>query len=180
MTSLVNWALLGLVIERPSYGFEFANRFERVYGGVLLLSGTSQVYSALDALESRELIEIVPGTTTLGRQPRPRYQATEYGLRQYEDRLVEQADTEARRQELWVRQLGIFIRDPGAAIRVLDRFQQRYQKRAGRIGLPTSAIASSGDLVDELVSQQQRHAVGGTLSFLGYARARFEQLANGR
>jgi DNA-binding PadR family transcriptional regulator len=29
MRSLVNWALLGLVIERPSYAYELARRFER-------------------------------------------------------------------------------------------------------------------------------------------------------
>ena len=33
MQSPVNWALLGLVIERPSYAYELAQRFERTYDG---------------------------------------------------------------------------------------------------------------------------------------------------
>ena len=36
MQSPVNWALLGLVIERPSYAYELAKRFERTYGSVLV------------------------------------------------------------------------------------------------------------------------------------------------
>jgi len=42
MTSEVNWALLGLIIERPSYAYDLGKRFERTYDGVLSLSSTSR------------------------------------------------------------------------------------------------------------------------------------------
>ena len=48
--SQVQWGLLALVIERPSYGYELATRFERAYGGALRLSSTSYAYTALQAL----------------------------------------------------------------------------------------------------------------------------------
>jgi DNA-binding PadR family transcriptional regulator len=38
MQSPVNWALLGLVIERPSHAYELAHRFDRTYDGALSLS----------------------------------------------------------------------------------------------------------------------------------------------
>ena len=36
MRSPVNWALLGLIIERPSYAYNLAQRFERRYGDTLI------------------------------------------------------------------------------------------------------------------------------------------------
>jgi DNA-binding PadR family transcriptional regulator len=59
MRSEVNWALLGLVIERSSYAYELARRFERTYDGVLALSAVSHVYTALETLRSRGLVEYI-------------------------------------------------------------------------------------------------------------------------
>jgi DNA-binding PadR family transcriptional regulator len=178
MTSPVNWAILGLVIERPSYGLELANRFQRVYADVLPVSGVSHVYAALNTLEAREMIETIPGIG-IGRQPKPHYQATLLGVRGYEDWLVEEIDAQRRRQELWVRQLAIFAHDPGAALHVLRRYEHQYLKGAGQAGhLPEgSAIDPRGELIDLLVAERQRIAVGGMLSWLRYAHARFEALA---
>jgi DNA-binding PadR family transcriptional regulator len=178
MTSPVNWALLGLVIDRSSYGLEFAYRFQRVYADVLPVKGDSHIYKALDALIARGMVEIVPGTK-IGRQPKPRYRATPFGLRSYEDWVVAQVEDERRRQELWVRQLAIFAHDPDAALHIIDRFEQQSLKRAGHTG--RSPAGSAGDsrteLIDDLVAEQERIANGGMLSWLRYARARFEALA---
>jgi DNA-binding PadR family transcriptional regulator len=179
MTSSVNWSLLGLVISRASYGLELARRFERTYGEVLPVSGDSHVYSALDALMVRGLVEIVPGPE-FGRQPKPHYRATPLGLRGYEDWLVEQVDAERRRQELWVRQLGVFAHDPEAALHVIDRFERQYLKRVGQVGRAGSAAAADprSELLDELVAEQHRIAVGGMLSWLRSAHERFEAIAS--
>src|ERR1022692_333686 len=87
MQSPVNWALLGLVIERPSYAYELAQRFERTYQAALTLSSISHVYTALAALRSRSLIEELPGTRA-GRQPKPHYRATAKGLQDYGQWLI--------------------------------------------------------------------------------------------
>src|ERR1700689_1594364 len=89
MHSPVNWALLGLVIERPSYAYELAQRFDRTYDGALPLSSTSPVYTALGALSDRGLIEGLAGPR-VGRQPKPRYRATAKGLEDYCEWLVGQ------------------------------------------------------------------------------------------
>lgn len=177
MTSPVNWALLGLVISRASYGLELAHRFERTYGEVLSLSGDSHVYAVLDRLADRGLVEIVPGTEAT-RQPKLNYRATPLGVRSYEDWLVEQVDVERRRQELWVRQLAVFAHDPETALHVIDRFEGQYLTGAGQAGARLgSAIGSRSELIDELVAEQHRIAVGGMLSWLRSARNRFQTIA---
>lgn len=183
MTSPVSWALLGLVISRSSYGFELAQRFERTYGEVLRVSSESHVYGALSRLEERRLVEIVPGAE-IGRQPKPHYRATPLGVRSYQDWLVEQVDAESRRQELWVRQLAVFAHDPQTALHVIERIERRYQKRAGQAGSPPGLAGTvtghrdeQREVVDGLVAQQRRLAVGGMLSWLRHAHARFEALA---
>src|ERR1019366_9433026 len=88
MRSPVSWALLGLVIERPSYGYELVQRFERTYGDALELSSPSQIYTALEALERRSLIEKLPDddpSTDVGRQPKPHYRASGDGVGGYQD-----------------------------------------------------------------------------------------------
>jgi DNA-binding PadR family transcriptional regulator len=178
MTSPVNWTILGLVIERPSYGLELANRFQRAYADVLPLSGDSHVYSALNMLEARGMIEIV-SRTKVDRQPKPHYHATPLGIGSYEDWLVEQIDAQSRSQELWVRQLAIFAHDPPLALQMLGRYEHKYLKDAGATGyLPEgSGLDSREELIDGLVAEQRRVAVGGMLSWLRYAYARFEALA---
>ena len=178
MTSSVNWALLGLVIDRSSYGLELARRFQRMYADVLPVSGESHIYSALDALKRRGMIEIVPGTEIV-RQPKLNYQATAFGVRSYEDWVVAQVDEESRRQELWVRQLAIFAHEPEAALRMIGRFERRYLKGVGQIGRSPgrSAAVSRADLIDELVAEQRRLAAGGMLSWFRFAYDRFEALA---
>jgi DNA-binding PadR family transcriptional regulator len=178
MTSPVNWVLLGLVIERPSYGLELATRFERMYGDVLAVSSDSHVYKAIDALYRRGMIEEVP-RSRFGRQPKPHYRATELGQSSFEDWWIDYAAAESRRQKLWVRQLRILGRDPRVALRVLTRFELEFQKKASQIGMPPGRVGvdARGDLIDELVSEHQRSAVGGVFSWLGYAQRRFEALA---
>ncbi len=178
MSSQVYWALLGLVIERPSYGLEFYNRYQRVYGDVLPISGESHIYSALNVLERRGLIAIIP-EIGVSRQPKPHYQATQSGEHSYVEWLVEQVDVERRRQELWVRQLTIFAHNPKAALHVLGRFERQYLKKQGQVGYQSAgAVTGTRDqLIDELVADQQRRAVGAMLLWLRNAHDMFEARA---
>lgn len=180
MTSPVNWALLGLVIERPSYGNELYQRFQRVYAGVLPLSGESHVYAALNALEGRGLIAEIPGSRS-GRQPRPRYQATQSGVEDYIAWLVAEVDAERRRQELWVRQLATFANNPSTALDVLGRFESRYLAGAGRVGESPKrpGVGAREELIERLVGEHQRHAEGARIKWLGSARDAFEAHAAG-
>lgn len=178
MTSVVYWVLLGLVIERPSYGLELYNRYERQYGDLLPISGGSHIYKGLDEMQRRGFIEIV-SEVGAGRQPKPHYRVTPLGSSSFEDWYVEQMNAQRRSMELCARQLAIFAPDPAAALNLLGRFRRHYLKTAGRAGSGSerSVSGSRGALIDELVAEQQRIAAGGMLSWLRFAVARFEERA---
>jgi DNA-binding PadR family transcriptional regulator len=181
MQSQVNWALLGLVIERPSYAYELAQRFERTYEGVLTLSSVSHAYTALAALRDRGLIEELPGTR-IGRQPKPHYRATEKGLQDYEQWLVSQLSEDRRRQQLFVLALATFTRAPTTALEILGRYEHACLTEAGKIPLPPRNGASAADapeLVARLGAEESRLALGAKLAWLEYARRELVLLANG-
>jgi DNA-binding PadR family transcriptional regulator len=182
MQSSVNWALLGLVIERPSYAYELAQRFERTYRSVLTLSSVSHVYTALSALKSRSLIEELPGTR-LGRQPKPRYQATPKGLEGYGQWLVGQVGEDRRRQRLFVLQLATFSRDPQAALQILTRYEQACLTEAQRTPItPRNGAGVDGapELAARLANEESRLALGAKLAWVQYARRELNALADAR
>jgi len=182
MQSAVHWALLGLVIERPSYGYELAQRFEHAYAGMLQLSGVSYVYTALDTLQCRRMIEEIPGTRT-GRQPKPRYRATAIGVRSYQERLILQMREDFRRSQLFARQLAALAQEPELALEVIDGYGQACLADAGDTPLPApredceDAVAG---LAARLVSEERRLAIEAKLPWIEYARREFTALAAGR
>jgi DNA-binding PadR family transcriptional regulator len=180
MQSLVNWALLGLVIDRPSYAYELAQRFERTFDGVLSLSSISHVYTALGTLRDRALIEEVPGTRS-GRQPRPHYRASDEGVERYRNWLVGQIDEERRRQRLSVVQLAALGRHPDQALDVIAQYEQACLQEARDTPIAGGAKddAAAG-LIARLVAEGDRLAVGAKLAWVQYARHEFQALASGR
>lgn len=178
MRSSIYWALLGLVIERPSYGFELFHRYQRIYGHVQPLSGESHVYAALDTLENRLLVRQVGSGTA--RQPKPCYRATSAGRSGYEDWLVEQVAATRGREELWIRQFGVFANDPDAALNLLGRFESEHLSKTGEAARSAAVrIDSNADLVDALVAERQRLADGEMLSWLHHAQDSFEMRLSG-
>ncbi len=178
MQSPVNWALLGLVIERPSYAYELGQRFDRTYEGALALSSTSHVYTALSSLLERRLIEEVPGSGT-ERQPKPRYRATREGIELYRQRLVDQLTEERRRQRLFAIELAALISEPELAQGVIDGYEQACLLHAGE-STPNSQ-ASSDDtrslLAERLASEEQRLAMGAKLAWVQYIRREMKTFA---
>jgi DNA-binding PadR family transcriptional regulator len=182
MQSSVNWALLGLVIERPSYAYELAQRFERTYGSVLSLSSVSHIYTALQALVGRSLIEELPGTR-VGRQPKPRYRATAEGLEGYGHWLVAQVGEDRRRQGLFVLALATFTQNPRAALEVLARYEQACLAEAAKTQvLPPvhSRCESAFGLPARLVNEENRLTLGAKLEWVRYARRELGALVDSR
>ena len=181
MQSAVHWALLGLVIERPSYGYELAHRFEHAYAGMLQLSGISYVYTALDTLQCRGMIEEIPGTRA-GRQPKPRYRATSDGVRSYQERLIAQMREDFRRSRLFARQLAVFAQEPEMALDVIERYGQACLLEAGETPIPTptgSCADVVSGLASRLVSEERRLTMEAKLPWIDYARREFKALAAG-
>lgn len=183
MHSSVNWALLGLIIERPSYAYELAQRFERTYGSALSLSSVSHAYTALGTLKDRELIEELPGTRG-GRQPKPHYRATAKGLTDYHERLIGEVGEERKRQKVFLLQLTALTRNAEQAMQIIGDYEQACLAETC-----TTRIASSGDpgatdpsreLQARLIAEEKRLAIAAKISWARYARSELKALANAR
>jgi DNA-binding PadR family transcriptional regulator len=182
MQSPVNWALLGLVIERPSYAYELAQRFDRTYEGALSLSSTSHVYTALRALEDRRLVEEVPGSGT-GRQPKPCYRATPGAIEHYQRWLVGQLAEERRRERLFAMELAALMSDPVLARGVIDGYEQACVQEGGESPLHATHDSSENAdsrLATRLACEQNRLAVGARLEWVQYVRRELKALAEGK
>ncbi|HEV2973500.1 MAG TPA: PadR family transcriptional regulator [Solirubrobacteraceae bacterium] len=171
MTSPINWALLALIVERPSYAYELAQRFERTYAGVLSLSSTSHVYSALDALGRQSLVEELAGSRE-ARQPKPRYRATEEGVRQFEAWLIEQVCERRRGQRLLVLQLAALKNRPDA-VELLDRYERAWREQPP--DAPAAGEESSSDCVARLLAAERRLTTEANLSWVRHAREELER-----
>ncbi len=177
MHSPVNWALLGLVIERPSYAYELAHRFERTYEGALSLSSVSHVYTALATLRERELVQELPGTRGAPRSRR-RYEATATGIDEHARWLVGQVSEERRRQRLLIAQLGALARSPQRAIEVLDAYERACMLEVADAPAAGEGIPGMTGLVARLIGEETRLAVAAKLRWVHYARAQVRELAD--
>jgi DNA-binding PadR family transcriptional regulator len=178
LQSRVHWALLGLLIESPSHGYGLARRFEEAYGGMLRLSGTSYVYTALDVLQARSLIEqLSGGDESAGRQPKPRYRATTLGVRAYQERLVVQLREDCRRSRLFARQLAVMENDPDTAIEVIERCRQVCLEEAvGTRVMSRADEGGSSGLAARLVAEEGRLTTQGKMLWVSFARQQFKAL----
>jgi DNA-binding PadR family transcriptional regulator len=95
------YAVLGLVIERPGYGYQLAQRLEERFGS----SGfaPSGVYSALDQLSRDEFVraagELRPGRARRA-APRTIYEATDEGIDHFESWMLGSSPAPPLRDEL--------------------------------------------------------------------------------
>jgi DNA-binding PadR family transcriptional regulator len=95
------YAILGLVIERPGYGYQLAQRLEERFGASAF--APSGVYSALDQLSRDEFVRAA-GEMGAGRArraaPRTIYEATEEGVEHFETWMLGSSPTPPLRDEL--------------------------------------------------------------------------------
>lgn len=120
----VNWAVLALVIEKPSYGYEIGQRFLGRFGG-LAPASLSNIYTTLDRLVRVGLVEPThsEAATASGRQHKLHYRATSEGARAYRAWLARRLRTADQRSELLLRLLSICLRGVPALDEVLARYE---------------------------------------------------------
>jgi DNA-binding PadR family transcriptional regulator len=178
MHSPVNWALLGLIIERPSYAYELARRFERTYDGAIALSSVSHVYTALASLRARGLVEDACDGRSEQRSKR-RYRASLVGREEHARWLIGQVAAERRRQWVLSVQLGALAHDPAGAIAVLDEYEQACLSEIA--GAPLAGEEEQGPgvtrLVARLAGEETRLSVAAKLKWAQYARAQLGALS---
>lgn len=185
LRSPVGWALLGLVIQRASYGYELMQRFERTYGDALELSSVSQIYASLDTLERHGLIDMLTPAppAEVGRQPKLRYRATAEGVRAYRAWLISQLDDRRKRSHLFVVQLAML--PPREALAVIAECERDCLAHARRAKPPRTTPAeaesdASAGLAARLLLEQDRLAAEGKLAWIEYARRELIALARAR
>jgi DNA-binding PadR family transcriptional regulator len=176
MHSPVNWALLGLIIARPSYAYELARRFERTYEGALSLSSVSHVYTALATLRERSLVQEISDTPGAPPRSKRRYEATARGLAEHADWLVAQASQERRRQRLLVTQLGALAGTPLRAIDVLDEYESACLLELAATPPADETMPGTTGLVSRLVGEETRLSIAARLRWVQYARAQLASL----
>lgn len=184
MRSSVNWALLGLVIERPSYGYELTQRFERIYGGLLNLQGPSQIYMGLDSLMGRGYIEEMENPThnsSKSRQPRPYYRATRTGVRCYLDRPLMRVGEELRDARVLVYEVAGL--PPQTALSVIDRYEKLLHDELEGLISHTSrdhGYGGGSTLAERLAAQDECIAIKGKLLWVQCARREFSTVLEAR
>ncbi|HEX4116502.1 MAG TPA: PadR family transcriptional regulator [Solirubrobacteraceae bacterium] len=183
MRSPVNWALLGLVIERPSYAYDLAQRFERRYGEVLPLSNIGHIYTALGVLGGRAMVEEIPGTRT-GRQPKPHYCATPMGVLEYRDWLIGHVSEDRRRNQLFVLALGALTNEPERLREVMTGYERACLSQGMHTPIAGTSDVASADsalaLLGRLSEEENRLAVGAKLGWVEYARQELKKLDSRR
>lgn len=196
MRSAVNWAVLGLVIERPSYGYELFQRLERRYGGVLE-PPISQIYAALNALERAELIEPLPAEEVVApgdaqaarrRQPKVHYRATAGGARAFRAWVAEGMREDPQHGELLRRIAGAAaapgVDRVGAMRELVDTYERACVEEASRLPLPparsaATPAAAGGELVERLVLAARRGLLDAHFAWIDYARKEIDAYEQG-
>jgi DNA-binding PadR family transcriptional regulator len=139
------YAILGLVIERPGYGYQLAQRLEERFGSSAF--APSGVYSALDQLSRDEFVRAA-GEMGLGpaRRAAPRmiYEATDQGVDHFEEWLVGSSPAPPLRDELHMK---IALCRPSNLPRLIDLVYGQELACQGRLrDLKASRVgAASGD-----------------------------------
>jgi DNA-binding PadR family transcriptional regulator len=124
-------AVLGLVIERPGYGYQLAQRLqERFDSSAFAPSG---VYSALDQLSRDQLVRCAGEMGTgVARRAAPRmiYEATPAGVEHFEAWMLGSSPTPPLRDELHMK---IALCQPRNLPRLIDMFYGQELACMGRL-----------------------------------------------
>lgn len=177
MQSTVAWALLGLIIERPSYAYELALRFERIHGHTLELSSVSHIYTALATLRKWGYVQELPSASSAGKFRR-QFGPTALGMNQHARWMLEEVVRERRRQRVLLRQFAPLAKIPERAHMVLDAYEEVCQGELARSNrIRPERIPGTTGFTARLISQETTLVVPGKLEWVGYAREQLEILS---
>jgi len=164
----VQTAVLALVIEKPSYGYEVWQRFEQRFGGVLDV-GSSRIYQVVNGLLEEGLIEEVPGEPERSRrQPRPRYRATKHGARAHREWLAEELRGDPQQLELRHRLLAVSGDDASVLLEVVDRYERGCLEEMA--ALRTEGAGDAIAMRDRLLEEERRLLLEARMKWILFAR----------
>lgn len=174
MKAGTNYAVLGLLLEQPSYGYELLVRFRRTFDVAHWGISPQGLYAVLDRLERDGLIEPVeaPARDASRRQPKTPYRVTPSGARELRSFLDTPMSADPSPAELLVRLQCVGARDAGALLQLLDAHERTCLDELGRIGgeAPGAQRARSASLVERLALEERRLGIQARLLWIDYAR----------
>lgn len=124
-------AVLGLVIERPGYGYDLARRLQERFGSAgFALTG---VYSALDQLSAEALVRSAGSRVATANEraaPRMVYEATPKGIDHFEQWMLGCSSLAPVRDELHMK---IALSKPHNLSRLIELAQAQEEDCLGRL-----------------------------------------------
>lgn len=175
LRSQVACAVLGLVIEKPSHGYEIGQRFERRFGAFMSV-GRSSIYAALSSLMDAELIEKMAARSSTGvsrgAKAGASYRATAQGARAYRAWLAERVRSDPQRVEMLGRMAFAGVRSVEAALEFIARYEQECVREAQELARPsTSGLGGISGVLERLLVEERRRMIDAQLAWITYARA---------
>jgi DNA-binding PadR family transcriptional regulator len=165
--------VLGLVIQRPSYGYEIADRCQRLCGSFLHVHQTS-IYGALERLNNVGLIEALDRRPRLtGHRERRYFRVTTEGGRQHQHWAESEIRPETERAQLLAR-IATAGRSGTKGLRLaLDRYERVLANQAENLAenqVVDASYPSLDALCERLVIVERRIALAGSEEWLAVAR----------
>lgn len=184
LRSQATGAVLGLVIEKPSHGYEIGQRFEARFAGILT-AGRSSIYASLTALLEAGMIEKMAGRSTTGVRRGAKagasYRATATGARAYRGWLSERVREDPQRVEMLGRLMLLGMQSVEAALEFIDRYEHQCFVEAREIARPSSASPSTStdvtQMLERLVVEARQRILDAELAWIASARAELRSLA---
>jgi len=126
--------VLGLLIERPSYGYELHARSRRRFGN-LIAFGTTQAYQAINTLLGQSMIEAFEPPESAPSQRRKRqfriyYRVTAAGVQAFKAWLAQPVQEDSRNAELLIRLGSAGVIGAQALHQVVKDYQAQCNRRA--------------------------------------------------
>lgn len=186
LRSQVACAVLGLVIEKPSHGYEIGQRFDRRFGGFLSV-GRSSIYAALASLMEAGLIEKMSGRSTTGvsrgAKAGASYRATPRGARAYRAWLAERVRNDPQRVEMLGRMTLAGVHSVEAALDFIGRYERECVREAQELSRPLGDAEDERNgitgVVERLLIEERRRMIDAQLGWITYARAELRAVRPG-
>jgi DNA-binding PadR family transcriptional regulator len=179
------YAVLGLLLERPSYGYEVLVRFRGAFDAGQWAVSAQGLYAALDRLQRDGLIEPVNEQIPDGRrrQPKTPYRVTNAGARALRDFLDTPMKADPSRAEFLVRLQCAVSKDAEALLALLDGYENACLDELGRMGAEAQeehpgAAGQGGRLAERLAIEDRRLGIQARLTWIEYARQQLRCVAS--
>ncbi len=178
MKAGTKFAVLGLLLERPSYGYEVLVRFRRAFDAGQWAITPQGLYAALDRLEQDGLIEPIVDQDASRRQPKTPYRVTVDGAQTLRQFLETPMDADPSRAEFLVRLQCAASQDADALLRMLDGYEHACLEELSRLGVDGHDDEGRGRLVERLALEDRRLALQARLTWIEYARQQLRSLVH--